>query len=99
MEYSNNTSQSNSPQKKSFSKIIEVYIHNFIQEIKHLSSYLEEYNYIGMDTEFPGIVFKLEQFTPDFYYKSIEKNVNNFSSLGKFEFKHILSKYAKSDAP
>ena len=34
MEYSNNTSQSNSPQKKSFSKIIEVYIHNFIQEIK-----------------------------------------------------------------
>jgi len=81
MQYSNNQNDLNSPQKKTFSKIIEVYIHNFIQEIKHLSSYLEEYNYIAMDTEFPGIVFKLDQYTPDFYYKSIEKNVNNLKII------------------
>ena len=37
--------------------IIEVYEDNFIQEIKNISSLLDEYNYIGMDTEFPGTVF------------------------------------------
>ena len=36
--------------------IIEVYSDNFKQEIKNMSSLLEEYNYIGMDTEFPGTV-------------------------------------------
>ena len=65
----------NSPKKKANLKIIEVFLDNFIYEIKHLSSYLEQYNYIGMDTEFPGVVYKLDQFTSDFYYKSIEKNV------------------------
>ena len=37
--------------------IIEVYDSNFIEEIKHLGSYLDDYPYIGMDTEFPGIVY------------------------------------------
>ena len=81
MQYTTNVNNIYTPQKNSNSKIIEVYIHNFIQEIKHLSSYLEEYNYIGMDTEFPGVVFKLDQFTQDFYYKSIEKNVNNLKII------------------
>ena len=71
----------NSPKKKANLKIIEVFLDNFIYEIKHLSSYLEQYNYIGMDTEFPGVVYKLDQFTSDFYYKSIEKNVNNLKII------------------
>ena len=54
-----------SPKKRN-SKLIEVYSNNFIEEIKHLSSYLEDYNYIGMDTEFPGIVYKLDSYTDDF---------------------------------
>ena len=69
-----------SPKKRN-SKLIEVYSNNFIEEIKHLSSYLEDYNYIGMDTEFPGIVYKLDSYTDDFYYKSIEKNVNNLKLI------------------
>ena len=81
MQYTTNVNNIYTPQKNSNSKIIEVYRDNFIEEIKHLSSYLEEYNYIGMDTEFPGVVFKLDQFTQDFYYKSIEKNVNNLKII------------------
>ena len=57
------------------SGIIEVFKDNFIQEMKHLNSLLNEYNYIGMDTEFPGIVYSLSSFTDDFYYKSLKLNV------------------------
>ena len=72
----NQTKLNNSPLK-----FIEVYEDNFVQEIKHLSSYLDEYNYIGMDTEFPGVVYELEQYSDDFYYKSIEKNVNQLKLI------------------
>ena len=34
------------------SKIIEVYEDNFVKEIKRISTYLQRYRYIGMDTEF-----------------------------------------------
>ena len=56
--------------------IIEVYEDNFITEIKRINSYLEEYNYIGMDTEFPGTVFGITSLTQDFYYKEIKLNVD-----------------------
>ena len=58
------------------SGIIEVYQDNFNQELKHLSSLLNEYNYIGMDTEFPGIVYSLPSLTDDFYYKTTKLNVD-----------------------
>ena len=57
--------------------IIEVFADNFIQEIKNISSLLEEYNYIGMDTEFPGTVFCINNFTQDFYYKTLKLNVDS----------------------
>ena len=63
--------------KSSKVNIIEVYADNFISEIKRIGNYLEEYNYIGMDTEFPGIVYGLNQFTTDFYYKSLKTNVDS----------------------
>ena len=53
--------------------IIEVYEDNFIEEIKHLSSLLDEYNYIGMDTEFPGTVFFAGNDSEDFYYQALKK--------------------------
>ncbi len=81
MNYYNSNSQSPINQRQNASSLIEVYADNFIQEIKNLSSYLDEYNYIGMDTEFPGIVYKLDSYTNDFYYKSIEKNVNNLKII------------------
>ena len=61
--------------------IIEVYEDNFIEEIKNLSSLLDEYNYIGMDTEFPGTVFFVENMTEDFYYKTLKKNVDKLKLI------------------
>ena len=61
--------------------ICEVYEDNFIAELKHMSSYLDEYNYIGMDTEFPGITVKIGQYTQDFYYKSIKANVDELKLI------------------
>ena len=61
--------------------IIEVYEDNFIEEIKNLSSLLDEYNYIGMDTEFPGTVFYAENNTEDFYYKALKKNVDKLKLI------------------
>ena len=61
--------------------IIEVYEDNFIEEIKNLSSLLDEYNYIGMDTEFPGTVFFAENMSEDFYYKALKKNVDKLKLI------------------
>ena len=56
--------------------IKEVYAENLEEEIKVIKSVINEYNYIGMDTEFPGTVYSLNNLTNDFYYKTMEKNVN-----------------------
>ena len=61
--------------------IIEVYEDNFIQEIKKISELLEEYNYIGMDTEFPGTVFSIKNMCDDFYYLSLKTNVDNLKLI------------------
>ena len=63
------------------SGIIEVYQENFIQEIKNLSQLLEDYNYIGMDTEFPGTVFSIKNMCDDFYYRSLKTNVDNLKLI------------------
>jgi len=61
--------------------IIEVYEDNFIEEIKNLSSLLDDYNYIGMDTEFPGTVYSIENPQDDFYYKTLKKNVDKLKLI------------------
>ena len=61
--------------------IIEVYEDNFIKEIKKISTYIKEYPYIGMDTEFPGTVFPLENYTKNFYYKFIKLNVDKLNLI------------------
>ena len=61
--------------------IMEVYEDNFIEQIKYIGDLLEEYNYIGMDTEFPGTVFHVENMTEDFYYKSLKKNVDKLKLI------------------
>ena len=52
-------------------KIIDVYQDNFIKEIKRIGKYLKQYPYIGMDTEFPGIVYPCTSTNSDFYYQYI----------------------------
>ena len=61
--------------------IKEVYEDNFIEQIKYIGDLLDEYNYIGMDTEFPGTVFHVENMTEDFYYKSLKKNVDKLKLI------------------
>jgi hypothetical protein len=48
---------SNSNITKASAKIIEVYKDNFIKEIKKLIQLIHVYPFIGMDTEFLGIVY------------------------------------------
>ena len=45
------------PHHQQSNRIREVYVDNFIQEIKIISNYLSKYPYVGMDTEFPGILY------------------------------------------
>ena len=62
-------------------KIIEVYQDNFIKEIKRIGKYLKQYPYIGMDTEFPGIVYPCTSINSDFYYQYIKVNVNKLKLI------------------
>lgn len=62
------------------SPIKDVYASNFNQEIKVLRTIIEEgeYIYIGMDTEFPGIVYNLPNLNnDDFYYQTMKLNVES----------------------
>ncbi len=61
--------------------IIEVYEDNFISEIKRVGTYLKDYPYIGMDTEFPGTVYPCMEYTQNFYYKYIRNNVNQLKLI------------------
>ena len=61
--------------------IIEVYEDNFIQEIKRIGKYLKQYSYIGMDTEFPGVVYPCPQNSPDFYYQYVKANVDKLNLI------------------
>ena len=61
--------------------IKEVYEDNFIEEIKVIGGLLEEYNYIGMDTEYPGTVFMVQQLSKDFYYRTLKMNIDSLKII------------------
>ena len=67
----------NSQDKNSCIK--EVYAQNLKTELKKIKSIIgkKEYIYIGMDTEFPGTVYNLDNITNDFYYKTLKLNVDS----------------------
>ena len=76
--------KNNSPNPKNLinnSGIKEVFKNNFSQEMKNLISLLNKYNFIGMDTEYPGIVYQIENNSDDFYYKSVKINVENLKLI------------------
>ena len=59
------------------SKIIEVYKDNFKYEMNQITKLIDEgFNFIGLDTEFPGIVFfpKFEEKYKTFFVESIKNN-------------------------
>ena len=61
--------------------IKEVYNDNFLEELKVISELIDEYNYIGMDTEFPGTVYNVKNYTNDFYYKTLKLNVEQLKLI------------------
>jgi CCR4-NOT transcription complex subunit 7/8 len=61
--------------------IVEVYEDNFIQEIIVISELLEEYNYVGMDTEFPGTVYNISNMSKDFYFRTLKMNVDSLKLI------------------
>ena len=61
--------------------IIEVYEDNFVEEIKNIGSLIEDYNYIGMDTEYPGTVFCVHNMTKDFYFRTLKMNVDSLKLI------------------
>lgn len=71
--------------KTQYSSLIkEVYADNLEEEMKNIKAALPpkgNNNIIGMDTEFPGIVYDIKNITNDFYYKSMEKNVNSLKLI------------------
>eukprot|EP00330_Aristerostoma_sp_ATCC50986_P006389 CAMPEP_0114588766 /NCGR_PEP_ID=MMETSP0125-20121206/11392_1 /TAXON_ID=485358 ORGANISM="Aristerostoma sp., Strain ATCC 50986" /NCGR_SAMPLE_ID=MMETSP0125 /ASSEMBLY_ACC=CAM_ASM_000245 /LENGTH=69 /DNA_ID=CAMNT_0001785337 /DNA_START=192 /DNA_END=401 /DNA_ORIENTATION=+ len=65
--------------------MIDVWDHNFEDEMWKIMKVIEKYNVVGMDTEFPGIVYRPEesQYTgfTDFDYKTIKMNVDNLKMI------------------
>ena len=62
-------------------RIKEVYSDNFIQEIKNISNYLADYPYVGMDTEFPGVIYPCPVATEEFYYAYTKVNVDKLKLI------------------
>ena len=58
-------------------KIINVYKSNFIDEMRNISNNIKKFNYIGMDTEFPGTLY-----SPDLTsYQAIKQNVDSLKLI------------------
>ena len=62
-------------------RIKEVYADNFILEIKNISKLLSQYPYVGMDTEFPGVIYPCPVATFDFYYQFTKVNVDKLKLI------------------
>ena len=77
------TTQKNNKSFESINEtgIVEVYKDNFIQEMKTITSLLSRYNYIGMDTEFPGTLYPISSYSEDFYYNSLKLNVDSLKLI------------------
>ncbi|XP_059300315.1 probable CCR4-associated factor 1 homolog 9 [Lycium ferocissimum] len=68
-------------------KIREVWAHNLESEFELISTVIDQYPYISMDTEFPGVVYKPEfsyRNMPSDQYKLLKSNVDvlNLIQLG-----------------
>eukprot|EP01132_Coremiostelium_polycephalum_P005081 gene5081-6325_t len=64
--------------------IKEVWAHNLEEEMALIRDLLEDYNYIAMDTEFPGIVTRpVGNFrtTADYHYQTLRMNVDQLKII------------------
>jgi CCR4-NOT transcription complex subunit 7/8 len=65
--------------QENYSFIKEVYASDFKTELKKIKAIIDkkEFIYIGMDTEFPGTIYNINNINNDFYYKTMKLNVNS----------------------
>ena len=64
--------------------MVEVYEDNFFEELERISELIDKYNYIGMDTEFPGDVYQSESHVSTL---CVSRRSNaNLTSLDLFHF-------------
>lgn len=78
--YENRESSSSDPP---VSQIKEVWAENLEEEFKIINELVEKYNYVGMDTEYPGIysAFQNEANTKEAGYKFIKSNVDQLKII------------------
>lgn len=63
------------------SLIRDVWINNFFTAMEHIGSLIDDYNYIGMDTEFPGTVYVPQNTENEFEYNMIKANCDNLKLI------------------
>ena len=69
-------------QRKEEATIKEVYFENFEVELRKISNLIERYNYIALDTEFPGFVYSGQGLTQkEIYYDGIKTNVDKLKLI------------------
>lgn len=61
--------------------IRNVWRHNLEEEIKRISHLAQHYPVIAMDTEFPGIVFHVDEEREDLAYQTVRVNVNHLKMI------------------
>ena len=61
--------------------IKDVWSHNLEEEIKKISVLSERYSLVAMDTEFPGIVFHVDEDREDISYQTVRVNVNHLKMI------------------
>eukprot|EP00357_Protocruzia_adherens_P003391 CAMPEP_0114983272 /NCGR_PEP_ID=MMETSP0216-20121206/6601_1 /TAXON_ID=223996 /ORGANISM="Protocruzia adherens, Strain Boccale" /LENGTH=301 /DNA_ID=CAMNT_0002345223 /DNA_START=192 /DNA_END=1097 /DNA_ORIENTATION=+ len=58
------------------SRIVDVWDYNFIENIDMIAEIIDDYPYVAMDTEFPGVVVRPTGEIKDFVYQTIRLNVD-----------------------
>ena len=64
---------------------MDVWNDNFEEEMEKIRDVVEDFPWIGMDTEFPGIVYTPNSYNmreyDNYEYKKIAENVNNLKII------------------
>lgn len=63
------------------SLIVDVWEDNFFEELEKIKLLLPTYNYVSMDTEFPGIVSVPRSRTFDYEYQLVRINVDDLKII------------------
>lgn len=61
--------------------IKDVWLNNFYQAMDQIANLIDEYNYIAMDTEFPGSVYVPPNADNEFEYQMIKGNCDNLKLI------------------